>query len=200
MRLHWHGDVTTLLAGDYRAGYWRGPDGCAPEPGDGPGPARGRHPGRGKVPERITGTGEDELAAMTDLRIRLDERQRAEKLIEIDRRGRAAFLEGAEDRSQAAEGRPLTDDELEHVTKHYRWQFGGNPPVADVCEHCDVPLRADSMVVYAMEPVEATNDYGDRHLVDGEVVFVLQDHWTETNAKGWRALDRGEYRKFRPAG
>ena len=37
--------------------------------------ARGRHPGRGKTPERITGTGEDELAAMVDLRIRRDERR-----------------------------------------------------------------------------------------------------------------------------
>jgi hypothetical protein len=36
---------------------------------------RGPHPGRGKTPETITGTGEDELAAMTDLRIRLDERR-----------------------------------------------------------------------------------------------------------------------------
>ena len=62
--------------------------------------ARGPHPGRGKYPETITGTGEDELAAMTDLRIRLDERRRAEKLEEIDRRGRAAFLEGAEERSR----------------------------------------------------------------------------------------------------
>ena len=39
--------------------------------------ARGPHPGRGKYPETITGTGEDELAAMMDLRIRLDERRRA---------------------------------------------------------------------------------------------------------------------------
>lgn len=31
MRLHWHADVTTLPAGDYRAGYWRGPAGCPPE-------------------------------------------------------------------------------------------------------------------------------------------------------------------------
>ena len=54
------------------------------------------HPGRGKHPETITGTGEDELAAMVDLRIRLDERRRTEKPHEIDRRGRAAFLEGAE--------------------------------------------------------------------------------------------------------
>ena len=35
------------------------------------------HPGRGKYPETITGTGEDELAAMAALRIRLDERRRA---------------------------------------------------------------------------------------------------------------------------
>ena len=41
--------------------------------------ARGRHPGRGKTPETITGTGEDELAAMTDLAIRL-----AEKLASVD--------------------------------------------------------------------------------------------------------------------
>ena len=33
----------------------------------------GNDAGRGKMPETITGTGEDELAAMIDLRIRLDE-------------------------------------------------------------------------------------------------------------------------------
>ena len=81
--------------------------------------ARGRHPGRGKHPETITGIGEDELAAMIDLRIRLDERRRDEKLAEIDRRGRAAFLEGAEERSRTVEGRPLTAYELERVTRRY---------------------------------------------------------------------------------
>jgi hypothetical protein len=59
----------------------------------------------------MTGTGEDELAAMTDLSIRLDERRKAKRLEDIERRGRAASLEGAEARSQAAEGRPLTVDE-----------------------------------------------------------------------------------------
>ena len=81
--------------------------------------ARGRHPGRGKYPETITGTGEDELAAMIDLRIRLEERRRDDKLAEIDRRGRAAFLDGAEAQSQAAEGRPLTADEMKRVTRRY---------------------------------------------------------------------------------
>ena len=54
--------------------------------------ARGPHPGRGKAPETIAGTGEDELAAMTDLRIRLDERRRPEQLEAIDRRGRVPVL------------------------------------------------------------------------------------------------------------
>ena len=80
---------------------------------------RGPHPGRGKHPGTITGTGADELAAMVDLRIRLDERRRGEKLGETDRRGRAAFLEGAEAQSQSAEGRPMTADKLERVTKRY---------------------------------------------------------------------------------
>ena len=30
MRLHWHRDPTTLLAGNVKAGYWYG-DGCPPE-------------------------------------------------------------------------------------------------------------------------------------------------------------------------
>ena len=81
--------------------------------------ARGPHPGHGKHPETITRTGEDELAAMIDLRIRLDEPQRSAKVGEIDRRGRAAFLEGAEAQSQAAEGRPLTADEMKRVTRRY---------------------------------------------------------------------------------
>jgi hypothetical protein len=73
--------------------------------------ARGPHPGRGKSPATITGTGEDELAAMVDLRILLDERRHAEKPAQIDRRGRVAFLEDAEAQSEAAEGRSLTAEE-----------------------------------------------------------------------------------------
>ena len=56
---------------------------------------------------------------MTDLRIRLGERRRDEKLADIDRRGRAAYLEGAEERSRTVEGRPLTADELARVTRRY---------------------------------------------------------------------------------
>jgi hypothetical protein len=81
--------------------------------------ARGPHPGRGKHPETITGTSDDELAAMIDLRIPLDERRRDDKLAEMDRRGRAALLSGAEERSRTVEGRPLTAYELERVTRRY---------------------------------------------------------------------------------
>jgi hypothetical protein len=41
---------------------------------------------------------------MAELRILLDERRRGEKLEAIERRGRAAFLDCAEERSRAAEG------------------------------------------------------------------------------------------------
>ena len=40
---------------------------------------------------------------MVDLRIRLDERCRADKLAKIDHRGRAAFLEGGEAQPKASE-------------------------------------------------------------------------------------------------
>lgn len=55
--------------------------------------ARGPHPGRGKYPETVTGTGEDEVAAMIDLRIPLDERRREDRRAEIERRG-AGVLSG----------------------------------------------------------------------------------------------------------
>lgn len=75
--------------------------------------ARGPHPGGGKPPEAVTGTGDDEVGAMTYLVVALDEGRRAEKLEDFERRGRLAFLEGAEAQSQAAEGRPLTADQLD---------------------------------------------------------------------------------------
>jgi hypothetical protein len=72
-----------------------------------------------KAPETITGLGLDELSAMIDLALRPDERRRAERVAEIDRRGRLAYLEGAEEQSGDAAGRQLTRDELERGTKRY---------------------------------------------------------------------------------
>jgi hypothetical protein len=70
---------------------------------------------------------------MTDLRVWLDERRRAAKLEAIERRGRAAFLEGAEAQSQAAKGRPLTADELERVMKSYPRPSGPGHNVSRGC-------------------------------------------------------------------
>lgn len=81
--------------------------------------ARGPHPGRGNAPETITGSGEDELAAMSYLAIALDELRRRGRLEEIERRGRLAFLHGAEAHSHAAEGRPLSSSELERVAERF---------------------------------------------------------------------------------
>ena len=81
--------------------------------------AREQHRDHGRAPKTISGIGEDDVAALTDLCIRLDERRRVDKLEAIDRRGRVAFLEGADVQSQTAEGRPLTADELERVTRRY---------------------------------------------------------------------------------
>ena len=50
-----------------------GPTFVDPETGRWTYTARGPHPGRGKAPERITGTGGSELAAMANLAVRLDE-------------------------------------------------------------------------------------------------------------------------------
>ena len=81
--------------------------------------AQGPHPGRGKSAAIVTGTGEDEIAAIIDLRVHLDERRKGERLAAIDRRGRLACLEGAEAQSQAAEGRPLNVDEPKRVARRY---------------------------------------------------------------------------------
>ena len=81
--------------------------------------ARGRHPGRGKH-SRDNHRDRGGRAGRDDgCRLQLDERRRAGKLAEIDRRGRLAYLEGAEAQSLAGEGRPLTAYELERVTKRY---------------------------------------------------------------------------------
>jgi hypothetical protein len=81
--------------------------------------ARSRAAGRLRPPKTLTGRGEDELHAMAERRILLDERTHGEKVEAIERRGRAAFLDGAEAQSQAAEDRPLTADELKRVTRRY---------------------------------------------------------------------------------
>ena len=64
------------------------------------------------------GSGVDELASVTDLAMTLEERARADAFAGVERRGRLAYLAGAEDESQRL-GRPLTARELERVLRRF---------------------------------------------------------------------------------
>jgi len=61
--------------------------------------ARGPHPGRGKAPATVSGTGEDETAALRDLddRLRGVPKPGSTRLDELRRRMRLAYIEGAEE-------------------------------------------------------------------------------------------------------
>jgi hypothetical protein len=76
-----------------------------------------RSVGRGKAPQSVTGTGEDETAALRDLddRLRGIAKPDGTRLEELRRRLRFAYLEGAEEWSREHAGRGLTVDELESV-------------------------------------------------------------------------------------
>jgi hypothetical protein len=83
--------------------------------------ARGRHPGRGKMPQTVSGTGEDEIAALRDLddRLRGVPHPDGSRLEELRRRLRLAYVEGAEEWTRENRGRSMTTDELERVTAGY---------------------------------------------------------------------------------
>ena len=76
-----------------------------------------RYSGRSRPPAVVEGHGGAEIAALTDLSLKLDELRAAERAIE--ERARAAYLHGAEEHSRATLGRPLTPDELERVLRWY---------------------------------------------------------------------------------
>ena len=82
--------------------------------------ARGPHPGRGKAPQTVTGTGEDETAALRDLddRLRGVPKPDGTRLDELRRRLRLAYVDGAEKWTRENIGRGLSD-ELSGVLERY---------------------------------------------------------------------------------
>jgi hypothetical protein len=76
--------------------------------------ARGPHPGRGKMPVTVSGTGEDEVAALRDLddRLRGVPAPDGSRMDELGRRLRLAYIDGAESWTHANAGRGMTRDEL----------------------------------------------------------------------------------------
>ena len=78
-----------------------------------------RHSGRSRPPAVLEGTGEDEIAALTDLSIKLDELRTVERRMALEERARVAYLHGAEDHSRRTLGRPLTLDELDRILARF---------------------------------------------------------------------------------
>jgi hypothetical protein len=83
--------------------------------------ARGPHPGRGKAPVTVSGTGEDDTAALRDLddRLRGVPKPDGTRMDELRRRARLAYVEGAADESQRRSGRATTVDELSRINRRY---------------------------------------------------------------------------------
>jgi hypothetical protein len=79
-----------------------------------------KYAGRLRPPAVVTGAGEDELAALTDLALKLQELRNVERKMSLEERARAAYLQGAEEHSRATLGRGLTPDELRRVLERYR--------------------------------------------------------------------------------
>jgi len=88
--------------------------------------AHGPLPGRGKAPQTVSGIGADEVAALRDLddHLRGVPRPDGGRLEELNRRLRQAYLAGAEEQSQRAEGHGLTEEELGRVLDHYPGDVG----------------------------------------------------------------------------
>jgi hypothetical protein len=88
--------------------------------------AREPHPGRGKHPQTVTGTGEDEIAALRDLddRLRGIPRPDGGQMDALRRRLRLAYIAGAEEWTRGELGRGMTDAELKRVTARFSGSTG----------------------------------------------------------------------------
>ena len=77
---------------------------------------------RRKPPRTVTGTGEDDTAALRALdgRLRGAPQPNGSRMAERERRIRLAYLEGAEEWSRETTGRGLTNGELEGVVRRSR--------------------------------------------------------------------------------
>lgn len=87
--------------------------------------ARGPHPGRGKAPQTVTGTGEDETAALRAL----DDGLRGVpwpdggRMDELRRRLRLAYVEAAETCTLENVGRRLTYVQLRRALTRHSWSY-----------------------------------------------------------------------------
>jgi hypothetical protein len=90
--------------------------------------ARGPHPGRGKHPQTVTGSGEDETAALRDL----DDRLRGSampvgRMDDLRARLRLAYVAGAEEWTRGDLGRGMTREELDGIVTRFEGRQGAKP-------------------------------------------------------------------------
>jgi hypothetical protein len=85
------------------------------------GPPRGRE----RAPQSVTGIGDDESSALTDLdlRLRCVPRSHTARKAELRRRLTLAYIEGAEACSREHAGRGLTSDELQRLLLDFEPRF-----------------------------------------------------------------------------
>ena len=83
--------------------------------------ARGPHPGRGKAPQMVTGTGDDETAALRDLDATLRGAKPANGsyLEDLRQRLRLAYVDGAERWMRENVGHGLSSDEPTNVVARF---------------------------------------------------------------------------------
>jgi hypothetical protein len=78
-----------------------------------------KYSGRLRPPAAVVGEGEDEMAALTDLVLKLRDLRDVERRMALEAKVRAAYLEGAAEDSQRRPGRPLTREELDRVLRRF---------------------------------------------------------------------------------
>jgi hypothetical protein len=80
-----------------------------------------RTTGRGKLPKTVTGTGADETSALRDLDdcLRGVPQPDGTAMDALRRRLRLSYVQGAEEYSREHDGRGLTAEELEGVTRRF---------------------------------------------------------------------------------
>jgi hypothetical protein len=75
--------------------------------------------GPGQPPECIEASGEDEIAALNYLAVKLAESKAAGRLEELRRRLRLAYLSSAEEWSRDRLGRPLNSEEQRRLVQDF---------------------------------------------------------------------------------
>ena len=65
------------------------------------------------------------------------------------------------------------------------------------CQHCGQALQPDDRVVHASEPTPVVDASDNVRMVDGSLVYFLEDHWSDDSPEEWQELRRGTLLELR---